>query len=70
MFVRLFFSVFLLAIVALSAITCVKYAGHSYVYLLFTIVSNTLLLLGFRKRAIFFDANYANSVSILTSVNS
>jgi len=56
MLFRLFLPVFSVAIVALSAAAYLKYAGQGYVYLLFTVVSNALLFLGFRKRAIFFDA--------------
>ncbi len=55
MFFRLFLTFFSVAIVALSIAVYMKYAGQGYVYLLFTIVSNALLFLGFRKRAIFFD---------------
>ncbi|RXZ33768.1 hypothetical protein D9O50_11765 [Oxalobacteraceae bacterium CAVE-383] len=33
-----------------------QYSGHGYIYLLFTVISNSLLYLGFRKKAIFFDA--------------
>ena len=43
-------------IVALTIAGLFKYAGHSYVYLLFSVVSNTLLYFGFRKNAIYFDA--------------
>jgi hypothetical protein len=32
------------------------YAGHWYVYLLFSLLANALLAMGFRKKAIFFDA--------------
>lgn len=34
----------------------VKYPGQTIVYVLFTLVSNALLYIGFRKNAIFFDA--------------
>lgn len=54
--IRLLISVFAVAIVALAAVTYSKYAGQGYVYLLFAIVCNALLFLGFRKKAIFFDA--------------
>ena len=32
-----------------------SYSGHGYVYVLFTIVSNLLLYIGFRKKSTFFD---------------
>lgn len=41
---------------ALSVLALLKYPGHAYVYVLFTILANTLLYSGFRKNAIFFDA--------------
>lgn len=56
MYLRLLVSVFTFAIVALSAAAYLRYPGHGYVYLLFAIVFNSVLFLGFRKRAIFFDA--------------
>jgi hypothetical protein len=40
----------------LTVRACGQYAGHVYIYLLFSVVSNGLLYLGFRKKAIFFDA--------------
>ncbi len=40
----------------LSIWTCREYAGHVYIYLMFTLVANLLLFSGFRKKAIFFDA--------------
>ncbi len=56
MYFRLILSAFTVAIVALSVVVYPKYPGQGYVYLLFTIVCNALLFLGFRRRAIFFDA--------------
>lgn len=45
-----------LAIIVLTIIALPKYAGHKGIYLLFTVVCNTLLYAGFSKNAIFFDA--------------
>jgi len=56
MYFRLSLLGFALAIVALSIAAYFKYPGQGYLYLLFTIVCNAFLFLGFRKRAIFFDA--------------
>lgn len=55
------FSAFLLAAFALvtggSSIYALSfYAGHWYVYLLFSLLANVFLAMGFRKKAIFFDA--------------
>tara|TARA_R110002050_G_scaffold57423_3_gene128996 strand:+ start:135485 stop:136897 length:1413 start_codon:yes stop_codon:yes gene_type:complete len=49
--------IYLISIVifCLSLYTITKYSGNGYVYILFTITSNALLYLGFRKNAIFFD---------------
>lgn len=47
---------FSLAIVLLAINAHAHYVGAAYVYLLFTVVSTTLLYLGFNKKAIFFDA--------------
>jgi hypothetical protein len=47
----------LYGVIALLTISAyVKYPGQAYIYLLFTVVSNVLLYLGFRKKALFFDA--------------
>jgi len=44
-------------ILALLTIVAFKqYPGQGYIYLLFTIISNGFLYLGFRKKAIFFDS--------------
>lgn len=43
-------AIFLLGIYAL-----LKYPGQAYIYILFSVVSNTLLYFGFRKNAFFFD---------------
>lgn len=43
------------AITLLTINAYIHYAGEGYVYLLFTVISNVLLYLGFRKKALFFD---------------
>ena len=43
-------------IIALTVAGLFQYTGDLYIYLLFSVVSNALLYLGFRKNAIFFDA--------------
>ena len=43
------------AITFLTINAYIHYAGEGYVYLLFTVISNVLLYLGFRKKALFFD---------------
>lgn len=43
------------SIFALSVFAFLKYSGHGYIYVLFTVISNALLYFGFRKNAIFFD---------------
>ena len=48
-------TLFVVAILLLTAMTVVEYQGSTLIYLLFTIAANTLLLLGFRRNAIFFD---------------
>ncbi len=53
---RLLLAALAVAIIALTAAVYPRYAGQGFVYLLFTIVCNALLFLGFRKKAIFFDA--------------
>ena len=40
----------------LFVFTFIGYKGNGYVYLLFSVASNTLLYFGFRKNALFFDA--------------
>lgn len=45
----------LLLIVILMITGSVHYTGQLHVYIAFTIVANTLLFMGFRKNAIFFD---------------
>lgn len=43
-------------LITLLAITALpKYTGHPVIYILFTLISNTLLYFGFRKNANFFD---------------
>lgn len=44
------------AITLLTVNAYLQYAGEGYVYLLFSLISNGLLYLGFNKKAIFFDA--------------
>ena len=46
-----YFLIFCLAIV-----TTINYEGNGYIYIGFTIISNVMLYMGFRKGAIFFDA--------------
>jgi len=43
------------AISSLAVLALIRYPGHGYVYVLFTIVANLLLYFGFRNNAIFFD---------------
>lgn len=54
-FLRIIGIVFIILIGILSCFTITKYAGSSYLYILFTISSTLLLYVGFRKNAIFFD---------------
>lgn len=42
-------------ILALTIATLFQYTGHLYAYLAFSLISNALLYIGFRKNAIFFD---------------
>jgi hypothetical protein len=42
-------------IIILFVMTFIEYKGNGSIYLLFTLVSNTLLYFGFRKNALFFD---------------
>jgi hypothetical protein len=55
MFVKFILLSFFLLICGLGGATLVHYPGSWQTYLLFTVVSQALLLNGFRKRAIFFD---------------
>jgi len=48
-------SVFILAVTVLTLICSFKYPGSVSIYILFSVVFNTLLLMGFRKNRIFFD---------------
>ena len=48
-------SLFLTAVAALTVATCNRHMGNLWLYLGFTIVSNVLMLNGFRRRALFFD---------------
>lgn len=43
------------AIFLLGTYALLKYPGQAYLYILFSVVANTLLYFGFRKNAIFFD---------------
>lgn len=48
---------FLYGIIFLLTINAyAKYPGHGYIYILFTLIANALLYLGFIKKALFFDA--------------
>ncbi len=53
---KLAFLVISTAILLLAAIALPKYPGQVSVYVLFTVISNALLYVGFSKNAIFFDA--------------
>lgn len=48
-------SIFYLSILALTILGAFQYKGQLYVYIIFSIASNTLLFFSFRKNAIFFD---------------
>ena len=50
-YIYIFFSI----ISVLSVLALLKYPGQTYVYIIFTVISNTLLYFGVRKNAIFFD---------------
>lgn len=43
-------------IMALTIAGLFKYTGNSYIYVMFSVVSNALLYIGFRNNAFFFDA--------------
>ena len=45
-----------LLIFCLAMVTVFNYEGNAYIYIGFTIISNVMLYMGFRKGAIFFDA--------------
>jgi len=51
---RCLYSIYAL-IFLLFVLAFLEYPGQGYIYILFTIVSNTLLYFGFRRNAIFFD---------------
>lgn len=53
---KLAFLVISAAILMMVAITLPKYPGQASVYILFTVISNALLYVGFSKNSIFFDA--------------
>lgn len=52
---RIFVFVFVAIMLVLAVITFHEYPGSGYIYLLFTVISNYLLWLGFRRNAIYFD---------------
>jgi len=52
---RILLGVFVAVMLVLAVIAYQAYPGQGYVYLLFTVISNYLLWLGFRKKAIYFD---------------
>lgn len=54
-FSKLCFFLFCLLVCVLTAFAFREYPGHGLVYLLFTLTLNSLFLLGFRKKRIFFD---------------
>ena len=56
MFAKFILLAFFLLICGLGGAALVSYPGSWQTYLLFTVVSQALLLNGFRKRAVFFDA--------------
>lgn len=47
---------FVLAAGVVCLLALPSYTGNGYIYLLFSVLANTLLYFGFRKNAIFFDA--------------
>jgi len=53
--IRILFTLFALACLALAIIAGLQYEGQWYVYAMFTLIANALLFNGFRKRAIYFD---------------
>lgn len=53
--IRLCLFFFCAFVLALSTLAFINYLGHGYIYILFTLISNLLLYMGFRKKAIFFD---------------
>lgn len=54
-FAKIALLAFIIAIAFLTCITGLNYVGSAWIYLLFTILANGLLLNGFRRRALFFD---------------
>jgi hypothetical protein len=52
---RVFYALFLLMAGLLFVAAYKEYKGETYVYILFTVISNVLLIVGFRRKAIFFD---------------
>lgn len=52
---RIFVSFFLIIMLMLTVIAFQEYPGSSYIYLLFTVISNYLLWPGFRRKAIYSD---------------
>ena len=53
---KLVFLVIATAILLLATIALPRYPGQASVYIMFTVISNALLYVGFSKNAIFFDA--------------
>lgn len=53
--IRILFTFFALACLALAIIAGSQYEGQWHVYAMFTLLANALLFNGFRKRAIYFD---------------
>jgi len=53
--IRAFLFLFLAFVLVLTFAAGLRYEGHWFIYLLFTLLANTLLANGFRKNAIFFD---------------
>lgn len=44
------------AVTLITLVASKQYVGHTYIYLLFSILCNSLLYMGFREKALFFDA--------------
>jgi hypothetical protein len=51
----IFLCLFVGVLLTLAIVAYAEYPGEGYIYLLFSVISNGLLWLGFRKKAIFFD---------------
>jgi len=47
---------FWIGVLVLGAVSSVHYPGSVWIYIAFTVVSNLLIYIGFREKAIFFDA--------------